>query len=227
MRRKKSQTGASELQGDVKVTGVSKAQGNVSPTNVSELQESVTGVSEAQGNVNASEIFNARGSATGVSKAPADAEPEPAGETLHGEVVGLEDNSMLKVQATSADSDKVSDAIDEGRKLEEGNKKLERRLRLQKLCMAALFALILILLLKSCQSQPEEGKGKPNLETGEYVDTQPDAPHIDGYTAIPVIDDFEVSKSQPYASLYNRQIAYYDIPVFPVLKLTVQDIFRL
>ena len=26
---------------------------------------------------------------------------------------------------------------------------------------------------------------------------------------------------------YIRQIAYYDIPVFPVLKLTVQDIFRL
>ena len=29
----------------------------------------------------------------------------------------------------------------------------------------------------------------------------------------------------PYS--YIRQIAYYDIPVFPVLKLTVQDIFRL
>ncbi len=30
---------------------------------------------------------------------------------------------------------------------------------------------------------------------------------------------------RPYP--YIRQIAYYDIPVFPVLKLTVQDIFRL
>lgn len=143
---------------------------------------------------------------------------------VNGGMVDSVAETVLETRATSAESDKVSDAIDEGRNLEEGNRKLERRLRVKKLCIFTLVAVILILLLKSCGGEPE--KGKPNLEDGEYVPIESDVPHIDGYTAIPVIDDFEVSKSQPYASLYNPESnAGYSYLQYRFTDLQSGDVF--
>lgn len=75
----------------------------------------------------------------------------------------------------------------------------------KQISIIALIIIILILLLKSCGG--ENGILPPIFEDAEYVEQQKEHPdHIDGYTAIPVVDDFTVSKSKPYVTLYNPEV---------------------
>lgn len=96
------------------------------------------------------------------------------------------------------------DAEDEAREIKRKNKKLKDRVSVKKVAILVLVFIILILLLKSCSG--EGGIISPIFEDAEYVEQEKEHPdHIDGYTAIPVIDDFTVSKSKPYVTLYNPE----------------------
>lgn len=103
--------------------------------------------------------------------------------------------------------DKLDDnysADEEANKISKKNKKLKDKLGNKKIAIVVLVIVLLILLLRSC-GIGDKNIG-PNIEQSGFVeqeDTHPD--HVDGYTAIPVVDDFSVSKSKPYVTLYNPE----------------------
>lgn len=100
--------------------------------------------------------------------------------------------------------DNSLDADDEAKEIKKKNKKLKDKLNVKKISIVVLIIVILILLLRSC-GIGDKNIG-PNIEQSglvEQEDAHPD--HVAGYTAIPVVDDFTVSKSKPHITLYNPE----------------------
>lgn len=123
-----------------------------------------------------------------------------AAEENVSETVMQEDLSQVLLE----ELDDSLGAEDEAREIRRSNKKLKEKMSVKQISIIALIIIILILLLKSCGG--ENGILPPIFEDAEYVEQQKEHPdHIDGYTAIPVVDDFTVSKSKPYVTLYNPE----------------------
>lgn len=94
------------------------------------------------------------------------------------------------------------DAEGEAEEIKKKNKKLEQKAWIKKVFILVLILVIIILLIKSCGGGTAS---KPDLEKAEYIEQGSYPEHVDGYTAIPVVDDFTVSKEQPYVTLYNPE----------------------
>lgn len=110
----------------------------------------------------------------------------------------LQENS----EATLDILDMSLDADNEAKEIEDSNEKLNKKVKKKKVTILVLLIIIIILLLKSCGNGDIE---LPRFETSEYVEQEDYPEHVDGYTAIPVVDDFTVSKSRPYIALYNPE----------------------
>lgn len=162
---------------------------------VSNLEESIK--EQAVMNDVADKISN------GVSDTTSD-DDKDVFEEIKEDVIDVDDVS--KIQVNAVDPNIVSDYIDNGEKLIDENKKMKRRLIIKRVVMSVLLIAIIILLLKSCGASIIENIVVPDIEDSEFVDISSDIPHVDGYTAIPAIGDFTVSKSQPYVTLYNPEI---------------------
>ena len=119
-------------------------------------------------------------------------------ESLPDDKPKLEENS----QATLEVLDISLDADDEAKDIEKENKKLNRKTKAKKVAILVLVAIIIILLLKSCSGGIPDA---PVFEDSDYVEQVNEPEHVDGYTAIPVVDDFTVTKSKPYIALYNPE----------------------
>lgn len=121
-----------------------------------------------------------------------------AAEENVSETVMQEDLSQVLLE----ELDDSLDAEDEAREIRRSNKKLKEKMSVKQISIIALIVIILILLLKSCSE--ENGILPPIFEEAGYVEQEQKHPdHIEGYTAIPVVNDFTVTKSQPYITLYN------------------------
>lgn len=131
-------------------------------------------------------------------------------DTSKNEVAKATDSEAKKViqnafsQGMLDSLDESYDADEEAEKIQKKNKKLKRKLGDKRTTIVVLLIVILILLLRSC-GLGDEGK-KPFIEQAGLVEQEQTHPeHVDGYTAIPVVDDFSVSKSKPYITLYNPE----------------------
>ena len=121
-----------------------------------------------------------------------------ASESLQNNKPKLQENS----QATLNMLDMSLDADNEAKEIEDSNEKLNKKVKKKKTIILVLLIIIIILLLKSCGNDKIE---LPRFETSDYVEQDDYPKHVDGYTAIPVVDDFTVSKSRPYIALYNPE----------------------
>lgn len=92
---------------------------------------------------------------------------------------------------------------------EKQNKKLKNKVDNRNIVILILLVIIVILLLKSCSGGCLSFNSivKPQVEDAEYIEqeTSPVARQEKGRTDIPVIQDFKVSKTSPYQSLYNPE----------------------
>lgn len=108
--------------------------------------------------------------------------------------------------------EKELDREEKEKELEENNSKKEEKKKDKKkiydIIILILIVIIIILLLRSCH-RVEQGVTNPpqiEIETGEYVEPSEETSNkVSGYTDIPVITDFTVSKSDPYKTLYNPE----------------------
>lgn len=140
-------------------------------------------------------------------------EPVEKPETLTDKIVEASNEIELEnpmqngiSQVVMEELDETLDAEDEADEIEKKNKILKNKMRAKKIGILVLIGIILILLLKSCSGDIVE-KLKPILEDSEYIEQDSGHPdHVDGTTAIPVVDDFTVSKSKPYVNLYNPEV---------------------
>lgn len=104
--------------------------------------------------------------------------------------------------------EKIAKLEDNEREQSKKNKKLKNKVSNRNVLIMILIIIIIILLLKSCSADGGSSQTtKPELENAEYVlpDEVPDVEHVEGTTAIPVISDFTVKKSYPYATLFNPE----------------------
>ena len=121
------------------------------------------------------------------------------------------------LQDKQPDEDEVMDIIaeekiakleDDERKQLKKNKKLRHKVGIRNVIILILIVIIIILLLRSCSGDTKDGGStKPELEHAEYIqpDDVADMEHMEGTTAIPVISDFTIRKSYPYATLFNPE----------------------
>ena len=99
--------------------------------------------------------------------------------------------------------EKIAKLEDDERKQLKKNKKLRHKVGIRNVIILILIIIIIILLLRSCSGDTNDSRvNKPELEQAEYIqpDDVADMEHMEGTTAIPVISDFMVRKSYPYAT---------------------------
>lgn len=104
--------------------------------------------------------------------------------------------------------EKIAKLEDDERKQLKKNKKLRHKVGIRNVIILVLIVIIIILLLRSCSGDTKDSRiNKPELEYAEYIqpDDVADMEHTEGTTAIPVISDFTVRKSYPYATLFNPE----------------------
>lgn len=111
---------------------------------------------------------------------------------------------------SEAKEERIAELEDNERKQTKKNKKLKNKVSNRNVLILILVVIIIILLLRSCGGTPSDGgspTSKPALETAEYIepDEVQDVEHEEGKTTMPVISDFTVSKSYPYATLFNPE----------------------
>ena len=117
------------------------------------------------------------------------------------------DTSQEEIKDIIAE-EKIAKLEDNEREQSKKNKKLKNKVSNRNVLILILIIIIIILLLRSCSADGSSSPAtKPDLENAEYVmpDEVPDIEHVEGTTAIPVISDFTVKKSYPYATLFNPE----------------------
>lgn len=122
----------------------------------------------------------------------------------------LSDEEAVKNIDTSDVSmeDRVTELEDSKKEQIKKNCKLKNKVSNRNILIMVLILIIMILLFKSCSIGERVFLIKmPELEDAEYVqpDEVADIEHQQGTTAIPVISDFTVKKSYPYATLFNPE----------------------